>query len=62
MAKKVKATVKTNVTPKAKFKAIKPKMGQGTGGILPVYLKLKVEKDKKDKKNKNGCKSLWSLV
>ena len=54
MAKKVKATVKTNVTPKAKSEAIKPKMGQGTGGILPVSLKLKVEKDKKDKKNKNG--------
>lgn len=54
MAKKVKATVKTNVTPKAKSKAIKPKMGRGTGGIMPVSLKLKVEKDKKAKQNING--------
>lgn len=53
--KKVKTTVKAKVTPTAKkSKAIKPKMGQGTGGILPVSLKLKVEKDKKDRKNKNG--------
>lgn len=52
MAKKVKATVKTNVTPKAKSKAIKPKMGRGTGGIMTTSVKLMVN-DIKDKK-KNG--------
>lgn len=28
-------------------KAIKPKMGKGTGGILPTSVKLKVEAKKK---------------
>ena len=54
MAKKVKATVKTNVTPKAKFKAIKPKMGRGTGGYIVTSVKLKVEKDNKQKEQNNG--------
>ena len=55
VGKKVKTTVKAKVTPTTKkSKAIKPKMGRGTGGILPVSLKLKVEKDKKTKQNNNG--------
>lgn len=49
MAKKVKATVKTNVTPKAKFKAIKPKMGQGTGGFLTEKLIATVKKEENKK-------------
>ena len=53
--KKVNTMVKAKVTPTTKkSKAIKPKMGRGTGGILPVSLKLKVEKDKKTKQNNNG--------
>lgn len=49
MAKKVKATVKTNVTPKAKSKAIKPKMGQGTGGFLTEKLIATVKKEENKK-------------
>ena len=53
--KKVKTTVKAKVDPTAKkSKAIKPKMGRGTGGIIPVSFKMKVEKDKKAKQNNNG--------
>ena len=53
MAKKVKTTVKAKATPTAKkSKAIKPKMGRGTGGIMTTSVKLMVN-DIKDKK-KNG--------
>ena len=53
MAKKVKATVKAKVTPTTKeSKAVKPKMGRGTGGIMTTSVKLMVN-DIKDKK-KNG--------
>ena len=51
--KKVKTTVKAEATPTAKkSKAIKPKMGRGTGGIMTTSVKLMVN-DIKDKK-KNG--------
>lgn len=51
--KKVKTTVKAKVTPTTKeSKAIKPKMGRGTGGIMTTSVKLMVN-DIKDKK-KNG--------
>ena len=53
--KKVKTTVKAKVTPTTKkSKAIKPKMGRGTAGVIPVSLKMKVEKDRKVKEDKNG--------
>ena len=53
--KKVKTTVKAKVTPTTKkSKAIKPKMGRGTGGIIPVSFKMKVEKDRKSKQKSNG--------
>lgn len=48
MGKKVKAKVKTEVK---KGKAVKPSMGRGSSGIIPVSLRLKVEKDKKKKKD-----------
>ena len=43
--KKIKATAKVSVS---KGKAIKPKMGRGTGGVIPISLKMKVEKDSKN--------------
>lgn len=52
MAKKVKATVKTNVTPKAKSKAIKPKMGRGTGGLFTS--KILADVKAKEKKKSEG--------
>ena len=51
--KKVKAKVKATVST-TKGKAVKPKMGRGTGGVIPVSLKMKVEKDRKAKEGKNG--------
>lgn len=53
--KKVKTTVKAKVTPTTKkSNAIKPKMGRGTGGVIMTSVKLKVEKDKKQKQQNNG--------
>lgn len=53
--KKVKTTVKAKVTPTTKkSKAIKPKMGRGIGGFIMTSVKLKVEKDKKQKEQSNG--------
>ena len=53
--KKVKTTVKAKVTPTTKkSKAIKPKMGRGTGGYIVTSVKLKVEEDKKQKGQSNG--------
>lgn len=54
--KKVKITVKGNVSNKDK-KPIKPKLGRGIGGFLTTSLKLKVEKDKANKENKNKKKN-----
>ena len=55
MAKKVKTTVKAKATPTAKkSKAIKPKMGRGTGGYIVTSVKLKVENDNKQKEQNNG--------
>ena len=52
---KVKTTVKAKVTPTTKkSKAIKPKMGRGTGGVIMTSVKLKVEKDNKQKEQSNG--------
>lgn len=51
--KKVKTKVKTTVSA-TKGKAVRPKMGRGTGGVIPVSLKMKVEKDRKAKENRNG--------
>lgn len=45
-----KAKVKLKVTT-VKGQAIKPKMGKGTGGIIPVSLKMKVQKDMGNKQN-----------
>ena len=42
-----KGKVAVKVT--TKKKAVKPKMGRGTGGIIPVSLKMKVEKDRNNK-------------
>jgi len=53
--KKVKTTVKAKVTPTTKkSKAVKPKMGRGTGGYIVTSVKLKVEKDNKQKEQNNG--------
>ena len=49
MGKKIKVGAK--VTTSATNKAVKPKMGKGTGGIMTTSVKLMV-KDIKD--NKNG--------
>ena len=50
--KKVKTTVKAKATPTAKkSKAIKPKMGRGTGGIMTTSVKLMVNDVKEKKKN-----------
>lgn len=38
---------KIKVEVEANKKAIKPKMGKGTGGILPTSVRLKVEAKKK---------------
>lgn len=51
--KKVKGQLKAKVTT-TKGKAVKPKMGRGTAGVIPVSLKMKVEKDRKAKEDKNG--------
>lgn len=51
--KKVKGKVKAKVSA-AKGKAIKPKLGRGTGGFIMTSVKLKVEKDKKQKEQSNG--------
>lgn len=42
-----KGKVAAKVT--TKKKAVKPKMGRGAGGFIPVSLKMKVEKDKANK-------------
>lgn len=47
--KKVKGKVKAKVSA-AKGKAIKPKLGRGTGGFITTSLKMKVEEDKKKRK------------
>lgn len=53
--KKVNAKLKAKVTPTSKkSKAIKPKMGRGTGGYIVTSVKLKVEEDKKQKGQSNG--------
>ena len=50
--KKVKTTVKAKVTPTTKkSKAVKPKMGRGTGGIMTTSVKLMVNDVKEKKKN-----------
>ena len=46
LGKKIKATAKVSVS---KGKAIKPKMGRGTGGYIITSVKLKAEKDNKQK-------------
>ena len=49
--KKVKTTVKAKATPTAKkSKAIKPKMGQGTGGFLTEKLIATVKKEENKKR------------
>lgn len=45
MSNKIKAKIKATATPSKK--AIKPKMGRGTGGYIVTSVKLKVEKDSK---------------
>ena len=40
-----KKTTKIQVKAKPKSKAIKPKMGKGTGGIITASIKAKVNKD-----------------
>lgn len=53
--KKVNAKLKAKVSPTTnKSKAIKPKMGRGTGGVIMTSVKLKVEKDNKQKEQSNG--------
>lgn len=55
MAGKTKAKVKARVKLiKREGKPIKPNMGRGTGGVIPISLKLKVEKDQKEKGKKGG--------
>lgn len=51
MAKKVKATVKAKATPTTKkSKAIKPKLGRGTGGLFTA--KILANAKAKEKKGK----------
>lgn len=38
---------KVQVKAEVKKKAVKPKMGKGTGGILPTSIRLKIESNKK---------------
>ena len=53
--KKVKTTVKAKVTPTTKkSKAIKPKLGRGTGGFLTTSIKANVSKKKETNTTKNG--------
>lgn len=55
MAGKTKAKVKTRVKLiKHEGKPIKPNMGRGTSGVIPVSLRLKVEKDRNEKEKKGG--------
>lgn len=42
------ANSKIKVKVEAKKKAVKPKMGKGTGGIITATLIAKVEKDRKN--------------
>lgn len=44
MSNNKKTTIK--VTAKQKSKAVKPKMGKGTGGIITASIKAKVSKDR----------------
>lgn len=46
--KKVKGKIKAKVTAQ-KGKAIKPKLGRGTGGVIMTSVKLMVNNKKKDK-------------
>lgn len=57
--KKVKTTVKAKVTPTTKkSKAIKPKIGRGTGGFLTTSIKAVVSKKKStETKNDGGSKN-----
>lgn len=45
---------RVKVKVKAKKKAIKPKMGKGTGGAITARLIAKVNKDRKNNSNING--------
>lgn len=51
-SKKIKTKMKAEVTPTTKgSKAIKPKFGRGTGGIMTTSVKLMVKDIKAKKKN-----------
>lgn len=52
MSNKIRTKVTATASPSKK--AIKPKMGRGTGGYIVTSVKLKVEKDKKQNTNNNG--------
>lgn len=49
--KKVKGKMKATVSTNKGGKAIKPKLGRGTGGFLMTSIKVNVEKRKKKKNN-----------
>lgn len=51
MAKKSK--IKSKLSFK-KGKAIKPKLGRGTGGVIPVSVRMKVDYDRKKGGKRNG--------
>ena len=52
MSNKIRTKVTATASPSKK--AIKPKMGRGIGGFIMTSVKLKVEKDKKQKEQSNG--------